>query len=96
MECGQDAKYGRWRALNMVQLLLFTWSLPPRVRDGVALTRGQAGCAHTTRGQVRGEAFQERFKAFMRDPRWKHNAVALAQSLAAQTFDIQQLEATYD
>ncbi len=46
-------KFGRWRALNMVQLLLFTWNLPPRVRDGVALTRGQAGCAHTTRRQVR-------------------------------------------
>ncbi len=48
------------------------------------------------------EAFQERFQAFMRDQRWKHYssdytvAAALAQSLAAQTFDIQQLEVTCD
>ncbi len=42
------------------------------------------------------EAFQERFRAFMRDPRWKHNTVALGQSLAAQTFDIQPNEVTYD
>jgi hypothetical protein len=42
------------------------------------------------------EAFQERFKAFMRDQRWKHNAVALAQSLAVQTLDTQQPKVTCD
>ncbi len=42
------------------------------------------------------DPFQEWFRAFVRDPRWKHNTVALAQSLAAQTFNIQPPEVTYD
>ncbi len=42
------------------------------------------------------EAFQEWFRAFMRDSRWKHNTVALAQSLATQTFNIQPPGVTYD
>jgi len=54
VECGQGVKFRLWSALKMVQLLLFTWNLPPRVRDGVALTRGQAGCAHTTSAEGNG------------------------------------------
>jgi hypothetical protein len=40
----------------MVQLRLFTWNLPPCVRDGVTLTRGKAGCTHTSRHSAVGRS----------------------------------------
>jgi hypothetical protein len=35
--------------------------------------------------------FRERFEEFVREPRWIHNAVALAQSPVAQIYDAQQI-----